>query len=97
MISSPTFCHGIAGLLQIMLRFAHDTPTESFYSGSGQLADQLLSLYEPDTLLGYRSVELAGKRVDQPGLLDGTPGVGLVLLAASRPVRPDWDRIFLLS
>jgi hypothetical protein len=35
--------------------------------------------------------------VDQPGLLDGAPGVILALLAASTDVEPIWDRLFLLS
>jgi hypothetical protein len=30
-------------------------------------------------------------------LLDGAPGVALVLLAAATPVEPTWDRLFLLS
>jgi len=96
-IDSPTFCHGVAGLLQIMLRFAHDTGLPQFAEAVQSLSDQLLSLYEPDTLLGYYNLEPGGNRVDQPGLLDGAPGVALVLLAASTPVEPSWDRLFLLS
>ena len=56
-----------------------------------------MALYEPDTLLGYRNIEKEGRRVDQPGLLDGAPGVALTLLAAATNVAPDWDRAFLLS
>jgi hypothetical protein len=96
-IVSPTICHGIAGLLQIMLRFADDTGAEDVLVEAELLAEHLLGQYEPETLLGYRSVELEGRRVDQPGLLDGAPGVALALLAASCPVVPAWDRIFLLS
>jgi hypothetical protein len=96
-IESPTFCHGVAGLLQIVLRFAHDTGSNVIQDGAGALTEQLLSLYEPETLLGFRSVEFAGKRVDQPGLLDGAPGVALVLLGVACDTDPAWDRIFLLS
>lgn len=96
-IDSPTFCHGVAGLLQITLRFAHDTGRSLFAEAAGMLSEQLLALYEPDTLLGYRNVEPGGQRVDQPGLLDGSPGVALVLLAASTSVEPNWDRAFLLA
>ena len=38
-----------------------------------------------------------GGRIDQPGLLDGAPGVALALLAAATPVEPTWDRLFLLA
>ena len=96
-IDSPTFCHGVAGLLQISLRFAHDTGLPQFTEAARRLSEQLLSLYDPDTLLGYYSLELGGKRIDQPGLLDGAAGVIMVLLAAATSVEPTWDRMYLLS
>jgi len=96
-IDSPTFCHGVAGLLQITLRFAHDTGLPLFIEAAQTLSEQLRSSYEPDSLLGYRSLEPGGQRVDQPGLLDGAPGVMLVLMAAATDVEPTWDRLFLLA
>ena len=96
-IDSPTFCHGVAGLLQVTLRFANDTKLPVFSEAAASLAEALLSAYEPDSLLGYRNWEPGGTRVDQPGLLDGAPGVLLALLAASTDVEPSWDRAFLLS
>jgi len=96
-IDSPTFCHGVAGLLQITLRFANNTGLPVFTNAAGDLTEQLLSAYEPDSLLGYRNWEPGGTRVDQPGLLDGAPGVLLALLAAATDVEPSWDRAFLLS
>ena len=96
-IDSPTFCHGVAGLTQITLRFARDTGLPQFTEAARTLNEQLLSLYDPETLLGYYNLEPDGKRIDQPGLLDGVPGVVLVLLAAATDVEPAWDRPFLLS
>ena len=96
-IDSPTFCHGVAGLLQITLRFAHDTELPQFTEAACALSEQLLSLYDPDTLLGYFNLELGEKRIDQPGLLDGAAGVVMVLLAAATTVEPTWDRMYLLS
>jgi hypothetical protein len=96
-IDSPTFCHGVAGLLQITLRFANDTELPLFSDAAADLTEWLLSAYEPDSLLGYRNWEPGGTRVDQPGLLDGAPGVLLTLLAAATNVEPLWDRAFLLS
>jgi hypothetical protein len=96
-IESPTFCHGIAGLLQIVARFANETGHAAIQEGARTLCGQLFALHDPQTLLGYRSIELRGARVDQPGLLDGAPGVALVLLAAAHPVEPAWDALFLLS
>lgn len=96
-VPSPTFCHGVAGLLQIVLRFAHDTGLPVFAEAAAELVDELLAAYEPDRLLGYASLEPAGNRVDRAGLLDGAPGIAMVLLAAATDVEPTWDRLFLLS
>jgi hypothetical protein len=96
-VDSPTFCHGIAGLLQITLRFMHDTGEPVFVDAAGDLAEQLLAAYEPDGLLGFCSLEPGGNAVDNAGLLDGAPGVALVLLAAATDAEPTWDRLFLLA
>jgi hypothetical protein len=96
-IDGPTFCHGVAGLLQVTLRFARDCELPVFGEAARRLCDQLVSAHEPDTLLGYRNLEPTGKRTDQPGLLAGAAGVALVLLAASMPAEPVWDCAFLLS
>jgi lantibiotic biosynthesis protein len=96
-IDSPTFCHGVAGLLQVTLRFAHDTGLRVFADAAADLAGQLLGLYEPGSLLGYRDIEREGGRIDDPGLLNGAPGVMLTLLAAATDVEPRWDRAFLLA
>ena len=96
-IESPTFCHGVAGLLQVTLRFAHDTGEAVFTEAVADLTDQLLGAYEPDSLLGFCSIEPGGNPVDQAGLLDGAPGVALVLLAAATDAEPTWDRLFLLA
>jgi len=96
-IDSPTFCHGVAGLLHVTLRFAHDTGLPVFAQAAADLTDQLMAAYDPGSRLGFCSVEPGGNRVDQAGLLDGAPGVALVLLAAATDVEPTWDRLFLLA
>jgi lantibiotic biosynthesis protein len=96
-IDSPTFCHGVAGLLAITLRFANETRSPVLIEASRTLVRQLLDSYQPDSLLGFRNIEYADYEMDQPGLLDGAPGVALVLLAAATNVEPTWDRLFLLS
>ncbi len=96
-LKSPTLCHGLAGLLQITLRFACNTRLPIFQEAAMTVLEQVLSLYNPDELLGYRSQELRGNLVDSPGFLDGATGVALALLAASMPQEPCWDRLLLLS
>ena len=73
-IDSPTFCHGIAGLLQVTLRFAQDTGLPLFHGAAPQLFRQLLAAYDPERPLGSRHWSRRTPRwVDQPGLLDGAP------------------------
>ncbi|MEV0390023.1 lanthionine synthetase C family protein [Nonomuraea sp. NPDC050643] len=94
-IPSPTFCHGVSGLLHVVLRFAHDTGL--FRQAVTELVDELLAAYQPERPLGYASLEPQGNSVDRAGVLDGAAGVVLVLLAAATDVEPTWDRLFLLS
>lgn len=96
-ITSPTFCHGTAGLCMIALRFADDTGYSDLAAGAEALTADLLAAYRPDSLLGYCNVEPGGNLVDQPGLLDGAAGVALTLLATVRPMPAAWDRMFLLG
>lgn len=91
-----TFCHGLSGLLQITLRFQHDTGLEVFSREADILADQILLTYDPKTPLGFYCVEPGNHRVDNPGLLDGAPGVVMTLLAATGSAEPVWDRLFLI-
>ena len=96
-INSPTLCHGVAGLLQATLRFANETRLPMFTDAASDLVEWLLSAYEPDSVMGYRNWEPGGTRVDQPGLLEGSAGVLLSLLAAATEIAPSWDRAFLLA
>jgi hypothetical protein len=96
-IDSPTVCHGVAGLLQITLRFADDTQLPVFADAAADLTDQILTCVDPDRPMGIANVEPAGNLVDQPGFLDGATGVALVLLAAATEQEPAWDRVLALS
>lgn len=96
-IDSPTFCHGVSGLLAIALRFSHDMGGTAFSDEIGALVQQLLDSYQPESLLGFRHLETRDNQMDQPGLLEGAPGVALALLASATSAEPTWDRLFLLS
>jgi hypothetical protein len=96
-IDSPTFCHGLAGLLEITTRFFNDSGLELFQQAACGLTRQLLQSFDSDSAFGFRSVEPDLVKVDQPGLLDGSAGVALALLAAATDTVPSWDRVFLLA
>jgi len=96
-IDSPTFCHGVAGLLEVTLRFAQDTSLPVFVEAARALVEQIMAAYEPESMVAFRNLEPGGTRVEQPGLLDGSAGVAITLLAASVAVEPRWDALFMLS
>jgi lantibiotic modifying enzyme len=96
-IDSPTFCHGVAGLLQITSRFARDTSLPLFSEATARLSEQIMTAYQPESLVGFLNIEPGGSRVELPGLLEGSAGVAMALLAACRSTDPAWDSLFLLS
>jgi hypothetical protein len=100
-LSTPAFCHGRAGLLQVLRRFAADLADPALAATAEKLAAAIAAEYDPASVLGVRSIEPEGVLVDHPGLLDGAPGVALAMLGP-QPAGDDrpgagWDRMFLLS
>jgi hypothetical protein len=100
-LPSPTLCHGLAGLLLVVLHFAWDQVGEpggpELAALAGSLLDDLLDRYDPALLLGYRDVEVRGAEVDNAGLLCGAAGVVMTLAAATCAGPPPWTRLFLLG
>lgn len=94
-LETPTFCHGSAGLLQVLRRFAVDLSDPALDGIADKLAADIAATYNPESLLGVRGIEPGGVLVDHPGLLDGAPGIALALL--DLPGENAWDRMFLLS
>ena len=97
MIESPTFCHGMAGLLQVAARYASEERTNELVGFAEACAVRLIEMYDPGRPLGYSSIEMGKYHVDQPGLLDGAAGAILSLLSFSEAENPTWDRIFCIS
>ena len=93
---SSHICHGAAGLLQIFLRFAHECENKLFQEQILILVQQLLDAFEPASALGFCDMD-EGIPIDQVGWLTGATGIAMVLLAASEPVIPAWDRAMLLA
>jgi lantibiotic biosynthesis protein len=96
-LGTPSFCHGVAGVLQIAARMAAVTSDPRVAALVPQLCKRLLDGFDADSLLGFRTLGPRGDREDAAGLLDGAAGVGLVLLSLAHRTEPGWDRAFLLS
>jgi lantibiotic modifying enzyme len=95
--ASPTFCHGIAGVLLITMRFAAETPSPALEDAVAALLERLAAAYSSAAIFGFRAHDAGTGPVDRPGLLDGAAGSALVLHAATSEHDPSWDRLFLLS
>jgi hypothetical protein len=80
---SATLCHGRAGVHLLASRLADAAGSAGLSAAADTLLDGVLAEYDDAAPLGYRDVENAGTVTDNPGLLNGAPGVALALLAAS--------------
>lgn len=95
---SPTFCHGKAGLLQILKRMKQDTQNNLFDSRIKELTNTLTSQYSFDSPLGFKDLEINDNtnRLDKAGLLEGSSGTILSLLPLIKN-ETYWDKAFLIA
>lgn len=94
---SPTFCHGLAGLLYIASLFNAESSDSQRTQHVSILLDTLVDAYDPSSRYGFRNIGELGEEVDSPWLLAGSAGVALTLSSFAFPEAPRWDRVFLLS
>lgn len=95
-IESDTFCHGKAGLLQMVQRMYSESGDELIGELRNKLLKQVLDLWNPDELYGYQEKEHSDRQ-NIAGLLDGAAGVFTVLIGLIQEQDSDWDLIFLIS
>ena len=96
-------CHGAAGAAHLFNRIHQATGDAACREAALYWLDRTLAFREPGQGVGgYRMwvIGEGGKGEDldwrsDPGFLTGSAGVGLVLLAATTPVEPQWDRLLL--
>jgi lantibiotic biosynthesis protein len=89
------FCHGSAGLAHLFNRMHQMTGEPKLAEAARFWLDQTLDRCASPGAAGHAQGPQAPWM--GPGLLEGAAGVALVLLAASTPVEPVWDRMFLVS
>jgi hypothetical protein len=95
-------CHGSAGVAHIFNRLYQATGEEVFCDAARYWIARTLEFYWPRKGIGgfqiWRGEGCAGGPWSTaPGLLEGTAGIGLALIAAMTDVEPDWDRILLIA
>jgi hypothetical protein len=100
-VTHPCLCHGSAGLAHIFSRFYQWTGQTEFREAALRWYRWTLDMRVQGTGIGGYRAEQAGAE-ESPALLDsalleGSLGIGLVLLAALDSTDPAWDRVLLLS
>ncbi|UBU09018.1 lanthionine synthetase C family protein [Nonomuraea gerenzanensis] len=100
LIKDSALCHGWAGLLQITLRMAHDSPGSGYDAVADELAARVVAGHEPEAPFGFRYRHaLAARPLDRPGFLEGAAGIALALHTYATGVAPRtaWDSALLVS
>ncbi|RKH74049.1 Lanthionine biosynthesis cyclase LanC [Corallococcus interemptor] len=101
-VTDVPLCHGAAGLLHVYNRLYQATGEEVFATAARRWLEITLRQRQPGQGIGgyaYLTWDDRGTQVwaERPGLLEGTAGIALALLAAASSVEPTWDRVLLMS
>ncbi|TMQ12642.1 MAG: hypothetical protein E6J90_30745 [Deltaproteobacteria bacterium] len=99
-VRDASLCHGAAALGLIYQRLYHATGDPLLRDAARRWVLRMLA-YRSDRheLAPSAGFYLATREAPRavPGLMNGAAGIGLVLLAATTEIAPDWDRALLLS
>ena len=93
-------CHGTAGVGHLFNRFHQETGEEAFAHAGVYWLDVALNMREdgigPGRYAAWRHEPEPGWSA-MPGLLEGSAGIGLALLAATGDREASWDRFLYIS
>jgi lantibiotic biosynthesis protein len=99
-IYSPTFCHGLSGLLYLTHLMYIDTGETFLKKLRDTLLNQLLEYSNKKAPLLFDDLQETDDgliRMANPGLLNGVAGVLLVLSSLLQDTKLPWDIVFLLN
>lgn len=89
-VSDAGICHGTAGLAHLFARMYQLT-------GEREIADAAVAWSQRTLAMCQPRGDGAAPAWNGPGLLEGSAGVALVLLAGCLPAEPAWDQMLLIS
>ncbi|MGG1642581.1 lanthionine synthetase C family protein [Paenibacillus sp. NRS-1782] len=99
---SPTFCHGYAGIVQILMAARELRGQAVFTDEIIFLKGKILSFYDDTYRFGFHNLEYSEddggrvKQLDYVGLLGGVTGVLLPLINIELGQKTRWDQAFML-
>ncbi len=97
---SPTFCHGYAGLLYLANKFYMSTKFAKFKVCQEKLVHKILAFYDSKNIFGFKDIDIVNSEkcyIDDFGLLSGSIGIMLSLMAIYYERKTPWDVAFLLD
>lgn len=98
--SDATLCHGAAGLAHMCNRAYQATGDVALGLHARDWLRRTIAAHQPGLgIAGYRSRRHRPEPrwENNPSLLVGAAGIGLVLLAGATTVAPDWDRLLAID
>ncbi|MCK4677258.1 MAG: lanthionine synthetase C family protein [Bacteroidales bacterium] len=99
-VADASFCHGTAGIAHIYNRMYQSTGKKHYKLAAGfWLKETLKMATHNNGIAGYRYWYLSSEDnyKDEPGLLEGAAGIGLVIMAAISNLVPAWDEALMLG
>ncbi len=100
-VRDAPLCHGAAGVAHLFNRLHHATGRPELAEAARAWFRRALDYRDPAaSASGFRTFASGvGEEgwVEDPGLVAGSAGIALALLAAVTPIEPEWDRMLLLS
>ncbi|MFN8011286.1 MAG: lanthionine synthetase C family protein [Holophagaceae bacterium] len=96
-VEDPMLCHGAMGVAHLFHRAFLSTGRDSLRAAATDWTRRALDFHTPGAGLGGFRRRARSAWHDDPGLLEGSMGLALALLAALEPRDPAWDRCLLLS
>ena len=95
---SPSFCHGIAGLLACSISILGSSELYKVGSVQYQIVDSLLSKASKTHPLVFQDFEEPAQYLDNPTVIQGAAGIALTLTLARNERRsPGWQNLFGLE
>jgi hypothetical protein len=96
-LTSPTFCHGVSGLLHLTFLMHLETNDKELYQFLQILRAKLLRYYNPENPLGFYDIDHNGLQTLSVGALEGTSGIIATLNAIEQDQKPSWSSLFLVD
>lgn len=97
-VITPGFCHGSSGLTHIYNRLYNYTNIIEFSQSAGYWLNETLKMsVEGSCFAGFENVMEDNDFNSYYSMLNGLPGIGLVLISCISDIEPKWDNALLLS